>query len=224
MKFRTIAIALVVAIAASIAGYWGFGEYRKQEQHKTVVSLIADASARMREGLSDPSGAKTDPLEHARRLDEHANEVNRGLDTLRRVGSAPNQGLYDASELYLITARELLRRQAASFRQGAAMAQSRKALQALMRDAGRRSRGWFGQTMRAKEDFEKDVFSYRLSVDAMGNLLESLPSARDQLKGHVAPGQLLDEALRAKAYEQARAASKSAADEVEQARRFVAQQ
>lgn len=224
-KSRNAMVAAVAVIIVSIVGYWSFGEYRKREQHSTVASLVADASTRMREALSaEAGGASADPIERARRLDEQANEIDKRLEALHRVGAAPNRALYDAGELYLITARELLRRKAASFRQDVAVAQSRKNLHALMRDAGRRSRTWFGQTMRAKEEFEKDVFSYRLSVDAMGNLLESLPNTRAQLKGYVEPAQLLDEELRAKAYEQARAASKSAADEVEQARRFVALQ
>ena len=217
------ALVIGAVVVASAAGYWGYAQYKRHELNRAIVTLVADTSQRLRDALKrETSGPVGDPLQIAQQLEDQANEVDRRLETLRRMGPARNPAFFDTAELYIVTARELLRRTAATHRNSVELSSSRSAVQDLMRDAGQRSRVWFGQAMRAKDRFESDAFKYRLAVNAVGSLLESLADTRAKLAAHVDPKLLIDEELRAQAYQQASAASKRSADEVEQVRRFVA--
>ena len=222
---QQIAAAVLVVLLAAAAGYYGHKEYRKRQLDKAVVALVADASLRIRDTLSTAPGRQgPDPLELARTLDDQAAELDRRLAVLQRMGPAPDPLLFDAAELYVVTARELLRRKAATYRNAVALAKSKAALQGLMREASRRSPTWISQTMRAKDQFENDAFNYRIACDAVASLLQSLPEARTGLtRQHVDPSLLVvEEGSRAKAEEQAREASRRTTEEVEEVRKFVA--
>jgi hypothetical protein len=222
-KYRVAAIALVVVVIASAAGYWGAGEYRKRSMQNAVTEMVSDTTSRLRDALgADARTPAASPLELAATLDNQSNEVDKRLEALRRLDGAPNRPLFDAAELYIVTSRELLRRKASTYRHATELSRSRKVLHGFMQDASRRSPTWIKQTMRAKEEFEKDAFNYRIAVDAIVKLLESFPDTRAKLAPHLDSRLLLDENLRAKAHEAAREASKQITDEVEQARRFAA--
>lgn len=222
-RTRTVAIALATLVVLSALGYWSFTEYRKRALHTTVVQLVTEASARLRDALSvEVGGLSADPLGRALTLDEEANEIDQRLAALRRMSAAPNRPLFDAAELYIITVREVLRREASHDRCEVTLAGSRKALLDLLQGAGHRSESWIGRTMQAKEQFEKDSFTCRLALDAIASLLGSLSDPRAQLAPDVNPALMLEEDLRAKAEARARAASERAAAEVEQTRRFAA--
>ena len=219
-KTRIAVIALLAIVVASSFGFWSYGEYKKREFHRAIVALATDASVQLRGALS--TDASVAALEPPQPLEDRADQIDRELERLRRSGGARNPAQFDAIEMYVITARELLRRQASAYRDAAELAKSRGALRELMQQAGHRSPSWFGQAMRAKKQFETDAFNYRLAVDAIAKLLDSMPEPRAQLAPYVDPGLLLDEGLRAQALERARDASKRTAEEVEQVRRFVA--
>jgi hypothetical protein len=222
-KYRLAAIALVAVMIASVAGYWGVGEYRKRTMQTAVTEMVSDTTARLRDALSADARTPTpSPLDLATSLDNQSNEVDKRLEALRRLDGAPNRPLFDAAELYIVTSRELLRRKASTYRHALQLSSSRKVLHGFMQDASRRSPTWIKQTMRAKEEFEKDAFNYRIAVDAIVKLLESFPDTRAKLAPHLDSRLLLDENVRAKAHEAAREASKQITDEVERARGFAA--
>ena len=222
-RTRTTALVLAALVVLSALGYWSYAEYRKRALHTTVVKLVTDTSMQLRDALRIEMAAPAgDFAGRARALDDQANEVDQRLAALRRMSAAPNRPLFDAAELYVITAREVLRREAARDRCEVALITSRKALLDLLQEAGRRSESWIGRTMQAKEQFEKDAFTCRLALDAIANLLASLADPRATLAPDVNPALMLEEDLRAKAEAQAREASKHAAAEVEQTRRFAA--
>ncbi len=222
-RTRTTALVLGALVVLSALGYWSYTEYRKRALHTTVVKLVTDTSAQLRDALRSEGGAPAaDPLGRARALDDQATEVDARLAALRRMNAAPNRPLFDAAELYIITAREVLRREAAHDRCEVALAASRKTLLDLLQAAGRRSESWIGRTMQAKEQFEKDAVTCRLALDAIASLLASLAEPRAQLAPDVNPALMLEEDLRAKGEEQARNAAKRATAEVEETRRFAA--
>lgn len=209
-------------VVASALGYWGFREYTKRALHTAVVALVTDASARLRDALDGEAGTRAaDPAEAARRLDEQAGEVDQRLDALRRLRALPNRALVDAADLYMVTARELLRRMGASHRYRETFATSTRALRNLAETADRRSGAWIGRTIAAKERAERDYSDYRRAVDATASLLESLAEPRERLARHVAPAILIEEGQRAHAAERAREAGKRAAEELDQARRLA---
>lgn len=217
-RARTVAIALVAFVVASTFAYWGYGEYRKRELYKAVVGHVTDASVRLRDALSVGMDAPAIDANVTQRLEDHAKEVDRRFEELRRMSAAPNRALVDAAELYMVTARELLRRTASSHRYRATFSSSAQTLVALTQHASGRSGSWIVQMISAKERAEKDYSNYRGALDAIGRLLDSLPDARRKLAVHVDPAALLEEGLRAKAREQVLEASKRAADELERAR------
>ena len=146
---------------------------------------------------------------------------DRGVETLRRMNPSPNRPLVDAAELYVVTARELLRRMAASKRSRVELAASTNALRALVHDTGRRSGAWIGEMLRANERLDKAYFNYRVTGEALASLFDSLRRARANLAARVDPALLLDEPLRANAEARALAAAKRASEELGEVRRLA---
>jgi len=224
-RARIAAIAASLLVVALALGYWGLRKSGERALHTTVVALVSDASGRLREALereSDPARI-ADP-EIAGRLDQHAGEIDQRLAALQRLRAAPNRALVDAADLYLVTARELLRKMSAGHGQREAFAGSVRALRALAETADRRSSAWIAQTIAAKERAERDYADYRRTVDTIASLLDSLAEPRARLAREIDPARLIDEALRAQAADRARAAGKRAAAELERAQRPATRQ
>ena len=220
-RTKTAAIALAALLVASALGYWAYGEHRKRELHNAVVSLVKDTSARLREALSIEAGPPSaDPPETVRKLDDHAKEVDRLLQELHRMNAAPDQALVDAADDYVLTGREILRKQASSHRYRLLLSDSTQALLDHMR-ADDRSGSWVREAVRAKERFEKDYRDYKLAVEAFGSLLESFPASRAKLAAHVDAALLLEEGLVREARKRALETSKQTADEIEKTRRLA---
>jgi hypothetical protein len=204
VRARTVGIALAVLVAATAGGYWTYGEYRKRELHERVVALVSETTVRLRDALGGYAGTPgSDSAQFIRRLEDHAVEVDRRLEDLRATGAAPDRALVDAAELYVVTARELLRRMGSTQRYREEFSQSMQRLLGLMREAGRRSDAWIGQAVRAREQTERDYANYRGAVDAYRALLDALPAAHAKLGPAIDPALLLEEKLRTTAREQA---------------------
>ena len=73
-----------------------------------------------------------------------------------------------------------------------------------------------------KDRLERDYFDYRMSAEALGRLLESLPEASRKLALHVGRAPLADEAAVRSAGRRALENSRRVADEVERARQLAA--
>ena len=218
---RFTAVALVALVAASALGYWAYGEYRKRELQAAVVALVTETSRQLRDALTADAAPASDPQAAASRLEAQAGEIDQGLEALRRMNPAPNRPLVDAAELYVVTARELLRRMAASKRSRVELAASTHALRALVHDTGRRSGAWIGGMLRANERLDKAYFNYRVAGEALAGLFDSLRRARASLAARVDPALLLDETLRASAEARALAAAKRASEELGEVRRLA---
>lgn len=224
-RARTAAIAATALIAASALGYCAFREYGGYGLRAAVVPLVTDTSVRLRDALDGEAAARAvDPAEAARKLDEQAGEVDQRLAALHRLRASPDRALFDAADLYMVTARELLRRTAASHRYREASVASTRALRNLAEAADRRSGAWIGRTIAAKEQAERDYSDYRRALDATVSLLESLAEPRARLARRVDPGVLIDDGLRAQAAQRARDAGKRAAAELDEARRLATRQ
>jgi len=221
-RARTAAIAVIALVAASALGYCAFREYGEHGLHAAVVPLVTDTSARLRDALDGAAATRAvDSAEAARRLDEQAGEVDQRLTALHRLRASPDRALVDAADLYMVTARELLRRTASSHRYREASAASTRALRDLAEAADHRSGAWIGRTIAAKAQAERDYSDYRRAIDATVSLLESLAEPRARLARRVDPGVLIDEGLRAQAAERARDAGKRAAAALDEARRLA---
>jgi len=218
---RFTALALIALVAASALGYWAYGEYRKRTLQTAVVALVAETSRQLRDALTADAAPTSDPQDAASRLEVQAREIDQGLDALRGMNSTPNRPLVDAAELYVVTARELLRRMATSKRSRVELASSTNALRALVHDTGRRSGAWIGEMLHANERLDKAYFNYRVAGEALAELFDSLRRARANLAARLDPALLLDESLRANAEARALAATKRASEELGEVRRLA---
>lgn len=219
---KTVAIALVSALAASALGYWGYSAHQKRELHKAVVALVTDTSARLRDALNIEAGLPpADPAATVRKLDEHAAAVDRNLTEIKRMDASRNLALADATDSYLLTVREILRYQASShwFRLG--LSESTQALRDHMR-ADDRSGSWVREAVRAKEQVNTDYRDYRLASDAFRTLLESFPADQAKIAPYVGASPLIDQNLVGTARERALEVSKQAAGEMEKIKQLDA--
>jgi hypothetical protein len=222
-RARTAVIAAVALAAVSSLGYWGLRAYGERALRAAVTVLVTDASVRLRAALEGEAGAQTtDPEAAARALEQRAGEVDAGVAALQRLRAAPDRALVTDADVYLVTARELLRRTASIQRYRAAFAASTQTLRNLAATVDRRSGAWIGQAVAAKERAERDYADYRRAVDAAASLLDSLAEPRARLARRIDPASLIEEGRRAQAAERARTAGKRAAEELEQARRLAA--
>jgi len=210
------ALALFVALA-----YWGYATYAKKQLKEAVIELVKDSSDRLQAGFATVAGGpSTDRTVTA--LDDLAQEVDKHVIELNRLSASRDRPLVDAAEEYILTIRQILRSQAASNRYYAQVAARDRALRDHMRTSSRRSRAWIDEALRMKDRLERDYFDYRMSAEALGRLLESLPEASRKLALHVGRAPLADEAAVKSASRRALENARRVADEVERARQLAA--
>ncbi len=217
-RIKIVAAALVALLAVSALGYWGYGAYRKSDLQRAVSVLVRDTSERLQAALA----IETETAQTVGKLDDHAQEVDKHVIELRRMSASPNHALVDAAEEYMLTARQILRNQAASHRYRVQMAASDRSLRDHMRTAGRRTGPWIQEALRAKDRLERDYLDYRLSIEAFSRLLESFPESRKKLALHVGAGPLADAAAADDARRRALEKLKLADVEVERAKQLAA--
>ncbi len=222
-RLKISGIGLAALAVALAIGYWGYRSYAKSQLQRAVVELVRDSSERLQAAFSIETAAPgADNPQTVATLDNLAQEVDKHVIELNRMSALPNRPLVDAAEEYLLTARQILRNQAASHRYALQVAASDRALRDHMRSSNRRSGAWIQEALRAKERLEKDYFDYRLSAEALNRLLDSFPETRKRLAQHVATTSLTDETSARNARRRAAENLKRVAGEVERARQLAA--
>jgi hypothetical protein len=212
-----VLIAIVVLAALALAGYWGYAEQQKGAQQAAVAAALTDTTTRLRDSLAVAPNATGKPA--LARIEGHAAAVEAHLKTVRGAKSVPE--LADSAEHYVLGAREILRRQAASIRQSEQSAASRAALIAHMRRAARRDGAWIRDAMAQKKTVEAQYFDYGLTLKALAELLGTFPDSKTRLAPHVAGQALLDDAPAAEARTLVHKESRRVADELASVRRLA---
>jgi hypothetical protein len=211
----TAAVALAVAVGL---GYWAYGTYRKSEAGKEGIALAQDTARRLQEALGAEPGRPS--TESVQAMGEHAAAASRNLDALRRGNAAGKPELMDALDDFVFTGREILVRQAASFRFRQQFLASSQALRDHMR-ADNRTGAWVREAVQRKERVEKDYRDCASAVEALDKLLESFPPSVARLASSSKAAPLVDERLVAEARKRSNAAFKQATDEMEKIRRIA---
>ncbi|MBI3043144.1 MAG: hypothetical protein HYY78_10005 [Betaproteobacteria bacterium] len=213
---RTIAIVAAALVVAAALGYWGYSSHKKKlELQRSVVALMADTSVRLRDALGiEIAHRATDRAMFIKKLDEHAAAADHNLQALKRLGSAPGQALVDAADDYLLTTREILKKQLDAHRYRLLLADSSQALLDHMR-ADNRTGAWIQEAVKAKERVNKDYRGYSLAAGALDKLLDSFAASQAKIVPHVAPAAIIPETLAAEARRRARDDSRQAALEFE---------
>jgi hypothetical protein len=197
MNRRTLVV--VGAIIAVVVGYLGYGAYKSREAQQTAMSGITDASARLREALTLEAGpAAPNRAQMVGKLDEHAATVDRAVQALKRVDASRHQALVDAADDYLITAREILKRQADTHRHRLAWNESWGALRQHIRNDNRTG-AWVKQAVKVKERANQDFRNYLLAAEAFGKLVESLPASQKKIEPYVGGGAAIGDDILVKA-------------------------
>ncbi len=222
LRTQTFAITLAAVVAVTLL-YWGYSAHRKSEVRKVVAELVKDTGRRLQEALAIETGAASaDDAQTVRKLDDHAQEVDRYALELRGLGASPNRALVDAADEYILTARQILRNQASSHRYRIQLSASNQALREHMRTAGRRSGAWIERALAAKDRLDRDYFDYRLAVETFVRLLESYPDVRKSLAVQIGSAPFPDDELARQARRRAQESAKRAAQEIERAKQLAA--
>jgi hypothetical protein len=214
---RTLFIA-VVALVVAVAGYWAYGTHRKSETGKTAMALVQETARHLNETLAaEPARPSSETVQA---IGDFAAAASRNLDALKRLDASGKVELMDALDDFLLTSRELLGRQVASYRFRRQLNASTQALRDHMR-ADNRTGAWVREAVQHKERVEKDYRDYQSASEALDKLLESLPAsvARVATRARAAP--LVDAQLIAEARKRANAALQQATAEVEKIRQFA---
>lgn len=192
---RTIAVAAVALLGAAALAYWLFGANQAREMRKATLASVADAAARMREALTIEAGpASADGAETVRKLDEHAAAVERRLAGLKRLEAGRDPALADAADYYLVTAREILKRQADSHRYRLLLSESFQALRDHMR-SDNRTGSWVKEAVKARERVNRDFRGYSLAAGALDQILRTFGPAQDKIAPYLEASALIPASL-----------------------------
>ena len=155
-------------------------EAKKRYEARAVVWIVQDATAELKAGLKTPSREGIAKIEKS----------------IRETQGWANVEVADATEQYLVGAREILRRRAEAPRLSQQAAASRAALVAHMDRAPRRDLPWIRAATDLKKQVERDHFDLDVQLGALADLLGAMPEANKRLAPHVNASLLVDDAFR----------------------------
>ena len=193
-RYDTKTITIAALIVAVPLLYWGYSAHKKSGANKTILALVTDTSTRLRDALeSETAPPPTDRVRLVKKLDEHAATADLSLQTLKRLDAAP-VALADAADDYLVTAREILKKQADSHRYRLLLAESSQALRAHMRHDNH-TRAWIQEAVKVKERVNKDYRSYNLAAGLLDKLLGSFAASQKKIAPHAGRSALIEDSL-----------------------------
>jgi hypothetical protein len=220
-KFKTLAFTAAAVLLGGVLGTWVYNYHTQKTYRASVVVLLQDAGQRMGEALTLEAGLPAEGREGiARQLEQHAAAVALDVQHAKALDGAPDRKLGDATDAYLVTVREILRRQAASNRHRIALTASLEALRTHMRSDDRTGR-WVTAAVRAREQVDADYREYRRTTEAYGTLLDTLAEAEKKIAPYVDASLLSDSRLIEAARRRTLDALGEAAAEMEQAKQAV---
>ena len=212
---------IVAAIVAAVFGYWAYGSNKKRELRAAVTVILHDVSPRMREALTlEVSLPPTGRVGTGTQLEQHAAAVDRRLQQLKSLNGAPDFQLFDAADSYVVTVREILRRQAASNRHRLALSEGLAALRLHMQ-ADNRAAAWVKEAVTAKERVDQDYREYRVSTETFSTVLGTLTPAQAKIATYVDASTWSDVQLISETRQRTCDATNLAAAEIEKIKEVV---
>lgn len=204
MTRPTLAAAAAVALfLLGASGYWVQAAWDKRAQQHKVAGLVRDTTDELRRGLAPHASASL---------------VAQIDDNLQAAKAPRDPQLAEAAELYILGAREIVRRRVEAERLERDAAASRQALAVHMARSGRRNDAWFHNALELKQRVEREHRDLGVTLKALDELLYSLPDAEKPLAEHVAPAALLEDDARREARRQLELETQRAAAALEKAR------
>jgi hypothetical protein len=220
LKPKALAVVVLATLLAAALGYWAYGAHKKQELRLVVAAILADVSPRMREALEIEAGLPAEGRKGlSPQLEQHAAAVDQRLQQLKGMDGTPDLPLFDAADSYVLTAREILRKQAASNQHRESLSQSLEALRTHMR-ADDRTGGWVKEAVVARERVDREYREYRIATEAFGTVLGTLTAAQTKIARYVDASQLSDVKLIGETRSRTLEALKQLAAEMEQVKQL----
>ncbi len=197
-----VAAAAVAFLVLAASSYWVHAAWDKRAQQKRIAELVHDTTEELRRGLAPQASPAV-----VARIDEN----------LQAAKAPRDPKLAEAASLYILGAREIVRRRVEAERLEREAAASRAALAAHMA-SGRRNDGWFRSALELKQRVEREHRDLDVTFKALDELLYTLPETEKDLAPHVTPAALFEEGERREARERLELEAKRAAAALEKAR------
>jgi len=188
-----VIVAVIALLAAAGLGYWAYQKQKQRELHRAVAVLLKDSSTRMRDALGIEAAPPTlDRARFVKTFEGHAATADRNLQLLKLLNAKWDRALVDAADDFLLTTREILKRQAESHRHRLLLSESARELREHM-GADDRTGAWVQEAVKRKERAERDYRNYRLAVSAFTKLLEQFPASQQKVARYLGPTLLIED-------------------------------
>ena len=188
MSKRNLLIGLGLLVLAAIAGSVAWDRYQTRLLQDATLARIGEATRALREAAAPAPGVAAP--DHARAVAAGAARIDGELAALRNAATGRILLLASGADGYLLTAREVLRRQAAMLQLRASISEGVAAFRAHLTGGNRAAADWNSAAVRLKNRLEQDYREFQRTVDAHTKIVDSLPEARQAL-ARLAPENLL---------------------------------
>ena len=188
MSKRKLLIGLGLLVLAAIAGSVAWDRYQTRLLQDATLARIGEATRALREAAAPAPGVAAP--DHARAVAAGAARIDGELAALRNAATGRILLLASGADGYLLTAREVLRRQAAMLQLRASISEGVAAFRAHLTGGNRAAADWNSAAVRLKNRLEQDYREFQRTVDAHTKIVDSLPEARQAL-ARLAPENLL---------------------------------
>ena len=220
MSKRKLLIGLGLLVLAAIAGSVAWDRHQTRLLQDATLARIGEATRALREAAAPAPGVAAP--DHARAVAAGAARIDGELAALRNAATGRILLLASGADGYLLTAREVLRRQAAMLQLRASISAGVAAFRAHLTGGNRAAADWNSAAVRLKNRLEQDYREFQRTVDAHTKIVDSLPEARQAL-ARLAPENLLIRTKEITALrENALAAAAALTGEVSAARQLAA--
>ena len=197
------AVVVVLGVLVAVLGYRG---HKEKVDAQKLTGLVSAATAELRQVLGPAPAAES---------------VARLEDMLGNAKTVSGNTFADATETYILGAREIAKRRVDGERLQREAAADRQALAAHMGRAAGRGTGWIQTAMTLKKRVESDHADLARTLKVLDDLLASLGDTEQRLAPYVPAAAMLDSAAREGARAKAQSDAKLAADDLEKVRRLT---
>lgn len=191
--------ALIVAAAVVLAGWWTYAEHEKRSEQRAIAALVGQSSELLRQALAAP--ATPGSLEQAEAL----------LDRLHKTPSSRQRELAQAADVYLVGVRAIIQRRVAVVELEQRANASRQALAAHMRAARGHNDSWIRRAAELKKRMDEDQAILNRTLDALAELIYSMPVSEKPLIPHMERSLLIEMPLLDAAVKRTQAEAKRSA-------------
>jgi hypothetical protein len=213
MNNRKLLIGLALLALAAIAAGVAWDRHQTRKLQETTLARIDSATRALREAAIATQADSSAAASSTERIDQE-------LIALRSTATGRISKLAAGADGYLLTAREVLRRQTVMLQLRTKIGAGITAFRAHMGD--RSAADWTGKAVQLKNGLEQDYREFQRTLDAHIQIVESLPEACKALDTLVSGDRLVSAAEIKSLRENARSAAAALAGEISAARQLAA--